>query len=387
LKKKDMNIPLRSIVTLAPVLFLLPLSACRNPSGGGEAEAGESLPGTALEVVITREQYETAGMRTGAPSPFEFLQTTSAHGHIMASPSGQVRVSTLIPGQVKKLPVNTGDYVRKGQVLFTLEGREILLLQQEYASASHELTSVRANYERQKALSEEEFTSRKALAEAESAYMSLVSKVEGLRAQMELVHLDPIDAGEGTFFSEIPVLAPINGYITHTGLVLGQFIEPSETVLEIVDTDQLQLQLHLFEVDLTGLAAGQQVFFYAPDNPGKIYEGRLTRLGQSIDPETKTVLCLAELRPGDRSAFVHGQFVEASIITGRREALAIPDQALINEEGKYYVLALASEAGDSLGFRRAQVQVGVIQQDHAEILDEGLEGILLEGVFNLTLTE
>jgi cobalt-zinc-cadmium efflux system membrane fusion protein len=382
-----MNIPLRSILTLAPVLFLFAFSACRNASSGAEAEAGGSDSEAAREVVITREQFETAGMRTGAPSPFEFLQTVSAHGHIMASPSGQARVSTLIPGQIKKLPVTPGSYVREGQVLFTIEGREILLLQQEYAAAFHELTSVRANYERQKALSEEEFTSRKALSEAESAYMSLVSRVEGLKAQMELIHLDPVYAAEGTFYSEIPVLAPIKGYVTRTELVLGQFTEPNETVMEIVDTDQLQLHLHLFETDLAGLAAGQAVRFYKPEEPGRIFVASLTRVGKSIDHETKTVLCLAALRPEDRPEFVHNLFVEASIITCRRKAPAIPDQALIEKEGKHYVLTLASEAGDSLVFHRTPVQVGVIRQDHAEILDEGLEGILLEGTYNLTFTE
>ncbi len=69
-----------------------------------------------------------------------------------------------------------GEYIKKGQLLFTLESNEIILLQQEYAEAFNQLNSLKASYERQKALSEEQITSQKDFINAESDYRSLVSK-------------------------------------------------------------------------------------------------------------------------------------------------------------------------------------------------------------------
>lgn len=389
-----MNSTLRNILGLTPLLLLFILGACRNTDGGGDAGPGTSgiesaAPGSGntREVEITREQFETSGMRIGEPESFTFMLSTSARAYVMAAPAGQVRISTLIPGQVRKLPVSTGTLVRKGDILFTLEGREIILLQQEYASAVHELRSVRATFENQKTLSKEDFTSRRALIDAESAYMSLVSRVEGLKAQLELLHLDPASAEKGTFYTEIPVLSPIRGYVTGMDLVLGQYIDPAETVLEIVDTDQLQLQVHIYEKDLKDLEAGQAVRFYPPDAPEHIYQASLTHVGRSVDPGSKTVLCLARILPGDRADFVHRQYVECSVITCEREAPAIPDDALIEEEGKYYVLSLEREEPSRLVFRRVPAEVGVIQQDHAEITGGNLRGILLKGVYDLSSAE
>jgi len=369
---------------LLPVLFLLQVSGCRQSDSTDAGEAAGMASAAAGELMITREQFERAGMRTGEPESFAFSLTTSGRGIIQASPSGQVRISPLIPGQVRNLPVNTGSFVRKGQVLFTLVGREIILLQQQYASAFQQLKAVRSNYERQKALSEGEYTSLKDLSEAESAYMSLVSTVEGLKAQLELLKLDPGNAEKGTFFSEISMVAPIQGYVTTLDLVLGQFIQPEETVMEIVDPDQLLLQLNLYQSDLQDLEVGQPVQFYKPNAPDELFEGRLTRLGKSVDPVSKTVPCLAEIRAEQRSQLMHHQYVECRVITCMREALAIPDEALIEEDGLFYVLSLLREDEDHLFFKKARVNIGVVQQDHAEVLDKGLKGILLEGVYDLS---
>lgn len=211
--------------------------------------------------------------------------------------------------------------------------------------------------------------------------------MEGLKAQLRLIHIDPSPVEQGTIFPHAAVYSPLKGYVTKQDLVLGQFIEPDETVLELIDPDQLLLQLNLFENDLNDLAVGQTVNYFKPDNPEHIYRARLTHLGKSIDPVSRTVLCLAEIRPEDRSQFVNHLFVEASIITCQRETLAIPDQALIEEAGKYFLLILAEENEDLMIFHKTLVQVGVIQRDFAEILDEGLHGILLEGVYNLVMPD
>ena len=63
------------------------------------------------------------------------------------------------------------------------------------------------------------------------------------------------------------------------------------------------------------------------------------------------------------------------------------DDALIEEEGKYYVLSLEREEPSRLVFRRVPAEVGVIQQDRAEITGGNLRGILLKGVYDLSSAE
>jgi cobalt-zinc-cadmium efflux system membrane fusion protein len=385
--EKDLKYFLFAVIMMA--LYFLP--SCHNKNQGLTEESGikgsltEGTAGEELkEIVITREQFESSGMKLGNPQPVMFRQTVSANGYIVASPSGWVKISTLIPGRVKEINLSVGDHIRKGQLLFTLESNEIILLQQEYAESFNQLNSLKASYERQKALSEEQITSQKDFINAESDYRSLLSKTEGLKARLRMINIDPSQVEKGTIIPFASVYSPIQGFVTKQDLVLGQFIEPQAMVMELVDIDQLQLNIHVFEKDLNEMKTGQKVLYYDPDDIDRVFEATLSHIGKSIDEDTKTVLCIAQLKPADRSAFVNRQYVETGIITCQREAPAIPEQALMKEEGRYYVLTLIGEKEENFIFRMILVHVGVIQQDYAEVLDEGLKDILIEGGYNLS---
>jgi cobalt-zinc-cadmium efflux system membrane fusion protein len=377
---------------LAIALLTLPsLHSChnRNKDLTGERDGkGSVAEGLAdeesKEIVITREQFESSGMKLGNPVPMMFTKMINANGYIVASPSGWVKISTLIPGRVKQISLSIGDYIKKGRLLFTLESNEIIILQQEYAEAFNQLNSLKASYERQKALSEEQITSQKDFINAESDYRSLLSKTEGLKARLRMINIDPSQVEKGTIIPFASVYSPIQGFVTKQDLVLGQFIEPQAMVMELVDIDQLQLNIHVFEKDLNEMKTGQKVLYYDPDDIDRVFEATLSHIGKSIDEDTKTVLCIAQLKPADRSAFVNRQYVETGIITCQREAPAIPEQALMKEEGRYYVLTLIGEKEENFIFRMILVHVGVIQQDYAEVLDEGLKDILIEGGYNLS---
>jgi cobalt-zinc-cadmium efflux system membrane fusion protein len=378
--KQNLNYFLLAIAVLT-FPFLL---SCHNRNQG---ITGETENKGSREIVITREQFESSGMKLGDPEPMMFTKMINANGYIVASPSGWVKISTLIPGRVKQISLSVGDYIKKGQLLFTLESNEIILLQQEYAEAFNQLNSLKASYERQKALSEEQITSQKDFINAESDYRSLLSKTEGLKARLKMINIDPSQVEKGTILPMASIHSPIQGFVIKQDLVLGQFIEPQATVMELIDIDKLQLNIHVFEKDLKDMATGQQVRYYDPDDLERVFEATLSHIGKSIDPDTKTVMCIAQLKPADRNTFVNSLFVETQIITCQREAPAIPGQALIKEEGLYYVLALAGEREENLIFRKIPVNIGVVQPEYAEVLDEGLKDILIEGGYNLVTSE
>ncbi len=99
--------------------------------------------------------------------------------------------------------------------------------------------------------------------------------------------------------------------------------------------------------------------------------------------QTKTVQCIAQVKAEDRGAFVNNLFVETSIVTCLREAMAIPESALIREPDRDFVWIRVNEEGDQMTFRKIPVQTGVTRGGHTEILEEGLSEILLEGAYNL----
>jgi len=386
MNKTGMKVSL--LIISIPVL--LSFNSCKQSSGGENGPlTGEEIMqvDTASEVSLTREQFESMEMEIGDPAPMRFFQLVSANGYIQASPTGSARIGTLVSGRVRQINVATGDRVRVGQTLFSLESNEIILLQQNYAEAIQRLKLLMSDFERMEQLWEQNVGAKKDYLKAESEYKQMQAEVEGLKKRLEMIHLDPSVVENGRIVPYLEVKSPVSGTITLQELVLGQFVEPSEIAMEVVDENQLRLRLELFEKSMADLAKGQAVTFFLPDQTERTYQAILTHIGKTVSLDSRTVECFAELDKEDRGQFINNMYVEAAIITSEREAMAVPEEALITEQDGDFVLTLISEENGRLTFRKVPVQTGLSSQGFTEILDEGLKDVLLKGTYNLWTEE
>lgn len=326
-------------------------------------------------------------MKIGPPMPRSFSNSIKTNGFIVASRSGAAEISTLISGRVRQIYHTAGDFVQKGATLFTLESDEIILLQQTYAVTFQELKLLQTDFDRLKALSDENVVARKDYLKAESNLKTTQAMAEGLRSRLEMIQIDPSQVEEGNIAPYQSVISPINGYITRQELVLGQYIELNETPIYIVDTHKLRLRLQVFENSMAEVATGQEVLFSVAGRPEVQFRARMSQLGKAVSAETRSVLCYAAIDPEEKTSFLENMYVEAEIITCEREALALPETALIRESDRDYVLILLEENRQSYTFRKMPVQTGVTRDGFTEILDTDLSSLLVEGGFGLWTDE
>ena len=368
----------------------LSLNACFHGTEGEMDQAsGEvaDLSGESGNIIISREQFESMKMEVGNPSTTMFSNSVSANGYVVAAPSGRAKITSLISGRVREILVSSGDQVRGGQTLFTVESQEIILLQQEYAEAIQDLELLTDNYDRMQALSRENVVAEKDFLKAKSEFLGMKAKVEGLKSRLLMIHIDPSAVEKGVFVPYINVKSPIRGIITRQELVLGDQVAPLETTMEVVDENKLRLKLEVFETSMADLSVGQKVKFSTPDHSKRKYTAILSHVGKSVSTDSRTVECFASIRAEDRKFFVNNMYVETTIVTCQREALAVPEQALIREPDRDFVLVLVAEQGDQMTFRKMPVQTGVTRQGQTEILDKNLSSVLLEGAFSLWTEE
>lgn len=359
------------------------ISSCHVGGRTDEQLAEEAGMIQSGEMTLTKVQFDGAGMKVGDPEPRMFSQEISADGTIGSAPYGRAKINTLISGRIHRINYSLGDQVKKGNVLFTLQSNEIILLQQEYAEVVQKLLLLASDYKRLKSLSEENIVARKDFLKTESEYLTMQARAEGLRSRLIMINIDPSAVEKGLILPELSVLSPIDGSVTRQELVLGQFVEPGETVMEVIDPGKLQLNIWLFENDLDSLLPGQNVQYFTPGNEDQIFEATLSKIGRSLDIKTKTVQCIARIKPEDMGNFVNNLFVETRIITCEREALAIPESALTREPDRDFVWIRVEEDAEQIKFRKVPVKTGVTINGNTEILEEGLSGILLEGAYNL----
>lgn len=370
------------------VIYLLILAAC---SSNTETKISDE---TAMENTtedtynLTTNQFQSSKMALGKMEMGEFYEVVKATGMFDVPPENRATVSSYFGGIVKDIRLLTGQSVKKGQVLFILENPDYVQMQQDFLEAKGQLDYLKSDYERQKNLAQDNVTSQKNYLKAESDYTVTSVKVEALGKKLSLMNINSNTLTLENIRTTIAVLSPINGYVTEVAISQGTFLNPSQLAVSIVNTEHLHLELNIFERDLSKIKVGQPIQFKIQDNERNFYQATVHLVNKTVDVEKRTVVVYGRL--SDRkliSIFNPGMYVEAYIYTSSLSKMSLPQEALVDVEGKYYVLVLQNKTDNEYIFTKKEVKTGLSNENQIEILnyqdfEENAE-FLVKGAFNL----
>ncbi|WP_168026825.1 efflux RND transporter periplasmic adaptor subunit [Ignavibacterium album] len=335
-------------------------------------------------IQITKAQFETEKMQIGDPVLYDFEDVIKSNGYISSPPNGKAQISTQIPGIVKNISKSIGDYVEKGSILCTIESNEIIMIQQDFIETANKLKALTADYNRMKTLNDENITSQKNFMTVESEYKNMQAKYNGLKARIEMLKLNPNNIQEGNVSSSINLYSPINGYITMQNCLLGQYIEPQQVLMQVVDVNKLYLQFFVFEKDIAKLKIGQKVYFYSSDNKSKTLNATVTAIGKSINSTTKSIECKAVINNDDKSSLLDGMYVNVNVVTTKSTALSLPTDAIIKSGNDNFVLQKEKEKNGNYYFIKKPIKIGMSLNGFTEIIDDkNLKNVLIKGIYNL----
>ena len=371
---------LNRIVMLCACSMLLLVSACGN--GGNEtateAESGEMI------FEVTNEQFTAEKMAIGQMDTIVFEDVIRTQGTMMAPIQAKAEVNAKLPGMIRTIAFPAGSFVQKGQQLYTIESKEVISLQKEYYKLSREMEGLEKDFQRVSALAKENISSEKERVSMESEYKSNQALLSGLRAELALLNLEPDEAAKPVIQPYFSIYAPISGHITSQNGVIGQYVNPENRLLEIVDVSKLQIQFKLYEKDISRAKVGQKarINMAGPDQTGS--EARVMQVGKTVNPGDKTVNCVAGWVKVPENGLIDGMYVEMELIVGEKKSLALPEEAVIKSGNQSFVYVLNKKSNDKYIFTRKEVKTGKTSHGFTEILgDEEIKDVLVKGAFSM----
>lgn len=308
-------------------------------------------------IFVSKAQFTTAKMELGSTKETDFENATQASGIINVPPNNQATISAFYGGYIKSNSLLIGNKVKKGERLIRLENPEYINMQQNYLETAEQLNYLKSEYDRQKTMLEENITSQKNFLKAESDYKTAVAKTNSLKKSLEMLHIQPQVVLDGHIVSEIAIYSPIDGYITQVFVNTGAYVSPSDKIMEIIQTDAMHLELKVFEKDLMPLKKGQKIRFKVPEASKEIFDSELQLVGANIDPKTRMATLYGQIFKEDLERFSVGMFIEADITTDISKRFALPGDAVIELEGKYYVLLLEEQNDKGYTFHPIEVMI------------------------------
>jgi cobalt-zinc-cadmium efflux system membrane fusion protein len=302
--------------------------------GNAPVESSEEHHEEESIVELSLEQVKTAGIELGHLEQKQISGTIKVNGLLDVPPQQLVSVSAPLGGFLKSTVLLQGSHVTKGQVIAVIENPEYIQLQQDYLEAKNQFEFAQADYERQQELAKENVNAQKTLQQAKTNYQSWLAKKNGLLARLKLIHVNIATLEEGIISSIATIYSPINGFVTEVNVNIGKFVNPTDVLFEIVDTEHLHAELIIFEKDVPKIKIGQKVRFTLA-NETKERMATVYLIGREISAD-RTIRIHCHIDKEDKD-LLPGMYLKALVETGGALVPALPDEAIIDFEGKKYV--------------------------------------------------
>lgn len=386
---------MNSIKNIYLPLILLVLGACGR---GEDATVGEIHHDEASDIVeLTNAQYNTAGIEVGTVEMRNISRTISANGILDVPPQSKVSISAPMGGFVKSIDLLQGSKVEKGQVVAVMQHQDYIQLQQDYLENVSQLEYLKSEFERQEILGKENVNSKKTLELAKANFYSTKGRVEGIKSKLQLLNINLKNLDKGNIQQTINLYSPISGYVTKVNTNIGAFVNPTDVLLEIVNTQQLHAELTIFEKDVPLLKVNQRVLFTLA-NESTEREAVVQLIGREINSD-RSVQVHCEIAKQDRE-LIPGMYLKAIVETENPNVTALPEEALVNFGGKEFIFIETTEihpnkSESELGekeeeahhFKMIEVEAGEKESGFvAVVLPDGFKfktKIVVKGAFSL----
>ena len=297
-------------------------------------------------IVVDEVRRQQIGVRTAAVERRNVSRQIRAVGQVRVDETRLSDVNLRMSGWVHRLHVEeTGQRVKRGQVLFTLYSPELYAAEREY------LTTLKRDRE------------------ARSVTSSELTRASEQR--LRLLGMSPAQIRElarrGEAWENVPVVAPATGYVIDKDVVEGGRIEAGTRVYRIADLSRLWVDAEVYESDLAQVKKGQPVSVQLPYVPGQSFEGKVDYIYPTLDGVTRTGRVRVVLdNPGLTLKPDMYADVELSVNLGER--LVIPSSAVIYTGPRRLVFVDLGEGR----LRPQEIEVGVRAGDYVEVTN-GLE--------------
>ncbi|EIC22506.1 efflux RND transporter periplasmic adaptor subunit [Thiorhodovibrio frisius] len=160
------------------------------------------------------------------------------------------------------------------------------------------------------------------------------------------------------------IKAPFDGVVGLRNISLGALVQPGDVITTLDDDSRLKLDFAVPSLFLGSLAPGVQVEARTRAIPDQVFEGTVSSIDSRVDPVTRSVQVRA-LFDNNQRLLRPGQLMTVDLLRNPRQALMVPESALLHRGEEHFVFVVTGEAPM---VDKRQVEIGTRKPGQAEIL-------------------
>jgi cobalt-zinc-cadmium efflux system membrane fusion protein len=226
-------------------------------------------------------------------------------GKIEVNPSSVSRIVLPAAGRITTVLVKLGDAVEKGQTLLTLESPDVDGVESSYLQAGAALAQAKANmgkaqsdfdrasdlFQHNAIANKEVINAQNALAQAKAAVEQAHASREQYSRRLQMFGIEP-----GKFGQQVEVRSPLAGKVLELNVAAGEYRNDTNAqLMTIANLSTVWVSADVPESSIRLVQAGERVDITLAAYPNEVFRGRVTRIADTVDPQTRTIKVRAEL--------------------------------------------------------------------------------------------
>ena len=298
------------------------------PGAASDPQAGNMPEMPLVPIQLAPQRMQSIGMVVGKVESKPVNTELRFYGNVQIDERRQAYVQTRFAGWIRKVYGDaTGNFIGKGQPLFTMYSPDLVSTEHEYLLAKKNSESLQQ--------------SKVSGVASGAASLFNAAKERLLQWEVSPAEIEKLDRG-GKAITDLTVNSPVSGYITQKNALPNMYVQPETILYTVADLSEVWVVAQVFQSDAGQIKRGDPAEVTVDAYPGRVFNGRVDYILPQLDPNTRTLpvrLVFAnpglKLRPG---MYVN---VRAKLPLGRQ--LVVPASAVFHSGTKNLLFVYSGE--------------------------------------------
>ncbi|MGB8985309.1 MAG: efflux RND transporter periplasmic adaptor subunit [Candidatus Sulfotelmatobacter sp.] len=322
------------------------------PQAGTMQEMAQETPLAPIQ--LTPQRMQSIGVQIGEVKFQTVNDEIRFYGNVQADERRLAYVQTRFAGWIRKLYADaTGDFVRKGQPLFTIYSPDLVTTEQEYLIAKKNQVDLQQS----------------SVTGVASGAASLFSAANDRLLQWEIPpsEIAKLDT-TGKVINDLTINSPVSGYITEKNALPNMYVQPDMHLYTVSDLSDVWVLAQVFQSEAGKIKPGDYAAITVDAYPGKVFSGRVDYLLPEVDTSTRTLPARLVI-PNPGLKLRPGMYVNVRLKLALGRQLVVPGSAVLHSGTRNLVFAYRGDGNIEpreveLGARVGEQQI-VVKGMHA----------------------
>lgn len=279
-------------------------------------------------IQLSPQRMQSIGVKIGEVESKTLNDEIRSYGTVQPNERHFAYVQTRVAGWIRQVYVDaTGDFIRKGQPLFTIYSPDLVATEREYLLAKRTAGSLQQS----------------AVSGVSDGAASLIAAAKARLQQFDISESEITKLDEtGEAITDLTFYSPAAGYITERNALPNMYVQPDTKLYAIADLSDVWVLAQIFQNDAGRIKPGDLAEITLDAYPGQVFRGKVDYLLPQLDTATRTlpvrlVFSNADLR------LRPGMYVNVSLKPPLGRRLIVPDSAVFHSGTKSLLFTYAGD--------------------------------------------